>query len=499
MSPRRSQTFGSGRRAAIFLNVVVMAGLALAVGALVVYLAGFTDLRRRFDLTRAGTYTLSQETIHLIESLDRDVEIIAVDDGVVQWWDPEGVLPKAMEFTNDLLQEYRVRSKGRLSVEHVNAARDTVRVTDLYRELELRATNVVVVRSGESRRILGVIGDLADIDVSQVQMGGRPVLRSYRVEEALSSAIYEVTQEKRHKVYVSTGHGELSTAQGEALGASWFAATLVQDNLAVEPLSLFQLKRVPQDADLVVLLAPREDLVPEEVAALDEYLRRGGRLLVADDAENGTKSLDPLWERVGLLLDRDLVCDTQKGALRGSDPAGHVIGPRAPGDYGRHPITDALRADNETVLVIKSGAVAPTPEKAGRFTSLLLSNVNAFQDKNGDLIHQPRDEDAGQRCLGALFEPDGDYQGARVVFLPSMPWVTNQVLAAATGNQKFLRRTVAYLVGKSRTIRLPPRTPTRPREDLRPQEYDEIFRYVVIWLPVGALVLAVMVWLARRR
>lgn len=501
MSPRLSQTFGGGRKFAIFLNVVVMAGLALGAAVLVVYLAGFTDFRRRFDLTQSGRYTLSQETVRLVSDLDQDVEIITLDEGVVHYSDPEGVVPAAMEYTTDLLQEYRVRSRGRITVENLNAAKDSDRVIELYRELGIRANYVVVVRSGDSRRILSVVGDLADIDASEVQMGRPPVLRAYRAEEAISSAIYEVTQEKRSKVYVTIGHGELAINSESPIGAARFAMALARDNLEVVPLSLFQTKFVPQDADLVVLLGPKEDLISEEVAALDQYLLRGGRLLYADDPQAGTHSLDPLWDRLGLVPSREIVCHTQNGTLRGPKAAELVIGPRSPGgDYGRHAITEGLSVEADLMVLLMSGAVAPNAETEPRFTSLAVSSADSFQDKNDDLIQQPREEIAGQRRLIGLLEPSGDYDGSRVIYVASMGWSTNVALNSGYhGNEKFVRRAVAYLTGKSRTIRLPPRRPNVIKADLRLEEYDQIFAYVVIWLPLGAVILALLVWLARRR
>lgn len=499
-------TFGKGRRLGILGNVAAMVFLAAAASALGVYVTGFTDLRRRFDLTESRTYTLRPQTLRLLEGLDRDVEIVTVFDRVTWWWDFDRVWIKAMDHVEDLLQEYRLRSGGKVTVERLDPKVDIDRIRDLYQELDLQKYNLVIVRSGSNRRILGLDTDLAEFDLGSPQPVVRPTrLLAYRTEEALSSAIWEVTHARSTVAYALTGHEEVSTDSAADLGASLVAAALGQDNVEVRPLSLVAAGEVPEDADVVLLLGPRRPFLDEERTALDAYLRRGGRLLVTIDPL-GDRSLDAtIFRKLGVDIERNIVCHTQYGVLRAERATEMWIGRGAPGRYGDHPIVDALEAEGEVVRIVRSGALSPLEGTEERFTSLLYSHPDAFGDlpvddtTAGDYRLDPRVEKAHTRTLAAALEPSGDYEGARCVFFASQASFTNFVLARSPGNEKLLRRSVAWLVGRKRSIVLPPRTVTTRRMDLRPGDEDAIFRYCAVYLPAGALVLGLLVFLARRR
>ncbi|MBI4878226.1 MAG: GldG family protein [Planctomycetes bacterium] len=503
-----ARTFGRGRRLGILLNVLVMMGLAVAAAAIGIWLTGFTDLRRRFDLTQAETYTLRLDTTRLLEGLEEDVEIITIFDRLTWHWDVDQVRPKAMEYVVDLLQEYRVRARGRISVENLDPRIDFDRVRDLFTEHGLSQANVVIVRSGKSRRFLGLETDLAEFDFGAASPVFQPTrLLAYTAEEALSSALFEVTQAAQPVVHVISGHGELSLSDASEMGGSYIGSTLTRDNFDVRPLSLIAERKVPEDAGALLLLGPQTAFLDEEIVALDAYLRGGGKMLVAVDPL-GDRSLDPLFERLGLRLERNIMCYDQKGVLRGASVTEMWVGPArlgTPGTYGSHEITNTLAEDGVVFVVIRSAAVSPADEAIPWFTSLLSSHPDTFGDipdgqtKAGNYQQDPRLENAGQRCLGAAFEPGGAYAGARLVFVPSVAWVTNRALYNFPGNDTFLRRSAAWLIGRKRSIQLPPRRPRAIVADLKPGEEDEIFRYTAVYLPAGALVLAFLVWLARRR
>ena len=505
-SPRA--TFGRGRKLAIFSNVILMVVLALAAAGIGTYITGFTTFRQRFDLTAAETYSLRGQTVRLIEDLDRDVEVISVFDRTTYHWDVDQVRPKAREYVQDILQEYKVRSKGRLSVENLDPLSDDERVRDLYQQLSLTRTDLVIVRSGENWRALTLESDLANLDPgSPAPVFRKTRLRSYRVEEAISSAIYEVTLDEKPRVYWLVGHGELSLSSGDEMGAGHAANSLSQDNLDLKELSLVVQRRVPDDAAAVLILGPEQAFLDAEVVALDAYLRRGGRVLMALDPL-GDRSLDGLVKRFGAELERNIICHSQRGALKAAQVTEQWIGPantRSPGTYGTHEVTSTLVLESVPMVIIRSGAVSPAEGAIPGFTSLMVSHRESFGDfpadekTSGNYLLDPRVEESGPRVLGAALEPGGDYPGSRVVLIPSVSWATNAALTRIPGNDRFLRRAVAWLCGKKKTINLPPRTPRYAVAELRPGEEDDVFWYTALYLPLGALFVGFLVWLARRR
>jgi hypothetical protein len=97
----------------------------------------------------------------------------------------------------------------------------------------------------------------------------------------------------RRTAYLSVGHGELNDSprgKSDEIGArsASIARTLLQRlNYLVKDIGLAQglAKDVPDDADLVLVLGPTEPFAPEELAALDRYVKRNGKLFLALDAD----------------------------------------------------------------------------------------------------------------------------------------------------------------------------------------------------------------------
>lgn len=511
-----SNTFGTGKKAAIFLNVVVMVALAIVAAGFVIYLTGFTSLKRRIDLTSSETYTLTSQTISMLGGLEKDVEIITVSDSAV--YDPtdvEMVRPRAMEYVRDLLQEYKVRANGRLLIDHLDARQDSSKVRALLQELGISGFNFAVVRCGANRRVLALEPDLAEIRAGIVNV--RPTeLVAYRVEEAISSAIFAVIDEKRPKIYVITGHDEVALAQTGPAGGAFLANSLGRDNIEMIDWPLFQSRRIPDDADAVFLLGPQLPYVDEERAALDSYLARGGRMLICFDPFCHP-SLDSLWMNLGIKLERNFILLPQTTVVQGSDPSAHYVGPDAPGKYGTHPIVANLQARARQMIVQQSGALAPSDASTTWFTSLLVSSVAAFGDvpsvlpdpskpqaeqrpQVGDGRLDKRTETQGQRILAGAIEPkSGPYASAKVVFVASWTWLTNDTLRRSAGNDDFLRNCATWLIGRQKgAISPPPRLPPTTLSDLKPDEFDTIARYTVIFLPGAAALLALLIYLARR-
>ncbi len=504
MSDRR--TFGAGKKAAIFVNVVVMVALAAVAAGFTIYLLSFTRLRLRLDLTQSANYSLTPQSIEMLAGLDRDVEIVTVTDpAATGTWDPDGAIPRAMEYVRDLLQEYKVRAAGRLSIENLDVQHDPGRVRDVQREVGILFYNFVLVKCGKNKRLLQLDPDLAEFVRGDVNMRRATSLVAYRVEEALSSAIFGALDEKKPQVYVITGHDEVAISQNTPEGGALLATSLGRDNVAIADWSLFQTKKIPDDADAVFLLGPQSPLVQDERAAIDAYLRKGGHMLVCIDPFCDP-SLDDLWGELGVELERNVITSPVSSVTTNQDPRQHYIGPTSGGSYGSHAIVDGLKQRSLTVVLDQCAAIRPKPGSEKPFTTLLTSYRNAFGDvpdpktRKGDLKWDKKTETEGQRIFGAALEfTEGPYSGARVVFMTSWAWLRNDAIRSYQGNDELLRRATGWLVGKKKgAIAPPPRLPPPTVSELKADEYDMIATYTMLVLPGGALLLAILVWFARR-
>ncbi len=224
--------------------LLVYTAVALAALLTVVNLVIF-DHNVRFDLTPTKRFTLSDFDKRVLDGITHDVKVMCF----VRTEDPSY---KELE---ELL--FRVASfTPRVSYQII----DVNKAPGLARQYGVSSYGEVVVESEGRRR---------DFD------NARP--------DILIPALLQVTHAANKKLYFTAGHGERDVFDtNRELGYSSFSGLLQQNDYEIDNLSLFA-SGVPDDASVVIILGPRKDFLPEELAALASYLARGGHLLVMLD------------------------------------------------------------------------------------------------------------------------------------------------------------------------------------------------------------------------
>ena len=97
---------------------------------------------------------------------------------------------------------------------------------------------------------------------------------SFDGEGAITSAIDYVVTEDLPQLYVLEGHGESEMP-------STLSDQIEKENYEIVKLSLLTVDEIPEEADCVVIYALSSDISEKEVEMLQDYVRDGGKLLVA--------------------------------------------------------------------------------------------------------------------------------------------------------------------------------------------------------------------------
>jgi len=109
---------------------------------------------------------------------------------------------------------------------------------------------------------------------------GRRQMANNPTEEALTEAIRKLLNPQSKRIYFLTGHGERSGKESDKNSLSQARQALSNEGMEVLELNLLTQGQVPADATALVLAGPEKPLFPQEIKAIQEYLSRGGRLLV---------------------------------------------------------------------------------------------------------------------------------------------------------------------------------------------------------------------------
>jgi len=278
------------------MSVSVIAVLAILVG--VNYAVSRRD--KRWDLTAAGSFTLSEQTTKVLNSLKTPVKVLVFE------------APGGFQRFRDALTMYSNASSN-IQVEYVDMDREPTRA----REYDIAAPGTVVMEYS----------------------GRREKVMSDR-EQELTNNLIKVTTGRQPKAYFVSGHGERDTTGNDRPGYANVVDLLKRDNYTVDKVVLAQLDSVPADASVLVIAGPSTDYFKPEVDAIRTYLRKGGKALFMLDPMIGESAkpmpqLEGLLKEWGISMGHDVIIDASgMGKLLGAGAEVPVVA-----SYLQHPVT----------------------------------------------------------------------------------------------------------------------------------------------------------------
>ena len=448
-------------------------------------LVNFISSRRyvRSDVSRTKITQLSPKTTQALRQLKDPVNFYI-------FYDPSH---KLYEMIKDLLAEYRETS-DKISVEYVDPQQDLARAKQLVQQFQIDVErdepNMVIVQAGKKHQFVGGT-DLAEYDFSGMGMGGEPTLKAFKGEDAFTSAILSVTQQKQPIVWISTGHNEKSVDDAEPLGLASLKKYLERENMLVEAVTLLEKTEIPRTVNAVVIAGPERRYTEQELLVLEAYLEQGGRLLALIDPLTDT-GLDGLLYRWGADLGMDIVVDPAR-RLPYVSPANVFIT-----TYTNHPIVQHM----ETLMTLfpLARSARPVPDRPGvEAAALAMTSESGWGETQVDV--QPFRYDANSDTQGPVpiavaAHREGD-ASTRVVVIGDSDFVANGQLMNV-GNRDLALGAFHWLVGQEQLIGIGPKPLESIKLSLTAAQMAVIFWFCLATLPGTFALLGVAMWLLRR-
>lgn len=469
----------------------------LFLGICIVLFAFAKHWDQEWDLTREGRRELAPQTVQVLEALNQDVSVICfflktpADDAV------EVARDKARRFL-----ERCQKHTPRLHVEFLDPQQDILRFRDL-KLTRVSMQGTVAVRCNGRQRVITL-------------QGTRPRLE----ERDFTNALVNVVRDAQAKVCFLTGHGERRiTDRHQAAGYSLLKDFLEREAYTTEEIAIkLTDPEVPRGCDILVLNSPEMDIHPREVAAIQEYLDGGGRMLVLLDPQQRVptayrqiEQLCPwLEERYGIVIGYDLIISTSsKTEMVLSPNLGLFEGDTSAVFHGcynySHPITQGFE---EQMLLQPARSVslkdALPPSVAGR--QLLRTLPDTWAETDLDLlptVSQDPDEQVGPLGLAVAVTAKNDApvndgepaQDARIVVVGNATFASNGQVASPPGNLNFVLNAVAWLSEKKELIAIRPTAAEDP-----PVILSEGEEQAVAWIStLGVLQLVIVAGLVAYR
>jgi hypothetical protein len=286
---------------------------------------------------------------------------------------------------------------------------------------------VIVKGSGDQEKSYTIE---VDTDIEKARKGASK-LRNF--DREVNRELLKLVREKR-KAYVMTGHGEITDPDSvppDLKGkvperrTTVFKKRLSDLNYEVKDLGLIDLaKDVPDDATVVIMLAPSLPLQPAEWAALARYLDKGGRLMIAMDPK-ADPSMGELEGKLGYKYNPAPLTDDQAYLPQRGMPSDRRFAITT--QFSAHASTTALsRSVDKGLVVIESGAIEDAPftvkGEQPKKTVTIRSMESSFLDLNDNFSFDSANEKRQKWNLGVAIEgpklkgPDGkDKDGFRAL------------------------------------------------------------------------------------
>ncbi|MDX2249362.1 MAG: Gldg family protein [Bacteroidia bacterium] len=251
----------------------------------------------RLDFTADRRYTLSQSTKDIVKAVEEPVTITAYFSRNLP---PE--LSKTATDLKDILAEYKSYSPN-IEYEFIDPG-DNEETQQEATQAGIFPLDISARERDQIKVVRGFMGVL-------IKMGNRqeviPLIQSASgMEYSLSSGIKKLSVTEKPKVGFLQGHGEPGPEQLQQVMAE------LSNLYEIDTFTLSSNPEAWSAFKTVVILGPSRMIPQEDLAALDQFLASGGRLMIGINAVGGDLQAQQPWDRVNTGLDTWL---SQKGIV----------------------------------------------------------------------------------------------------------------------------------------------------------------------------------------
>lgn len=327
-------------------------------------------------------------------------------------------------------------------------------------------------------------------------------------EEGLTNGLIRVTKETKKKIYFTKGHGEpsLDAPQNEKTGYSALKTELESYNYEVKDIELFNTDKIPDDCSILFMAGLQSDIFDREVKILQEYIKRGGKIIVSYMPMATTPKLDIFLKSMGVIVHNDIVVD-KLGTMFGGDVLMPIIS-----TFEQHEITKGFRVAlffpmcrtfefKSDIPGVSSNTLAKTNTTSWGETDFAAIKRGIAKYDSGRDLPSPLTVAGVVNINNETFKPDWDattkMTQSKVAIFGSTEFANNTFLSAS-GNKDFVLNTISYLAEEGDMISIRPRDTSFEPIFLSKIAGRMLFILPTIILPLIILVIGIMVFIKRR-
>jgi ABC-2 type transport system permease protein len=428
----------------------------------------------KWDLSENQWFTLSPQTHAALDRLKQPVTIY----GLYQ-------AGKEDALTTEILKKYRDRSQ-RITIKTIDPVRNPGFVRQYSADGADLGEGSLIVASGKRFKTIPA-EDLFNYDNSDP--AGRQVT-SLALEQRVTGAIMYLISNHQPVVYALRGHQEEPLADD-------VAKQLETENYTVKELSLFT-GPIPNDAKILMVVSPKQDLTADEAGKIRSFLERNGRaIFLMDLTRNQYPNFQSLFQSYGVAIQRLMIVEADS-TMNAGNPV--FLLPK----FADQPIVNPLRQHQMPVLIPGAQAIRTLDIKKRTVTvePLLLSSGQSWgqTDFNATSFDKKPSDPAGPFTVAAaVTDQTGDgSEATKIVLVSSAMFLSPEFTGRVPGNVSLLTNSLNWLSDQKEGLSIQPKSLLSLRLALNGFQSLLFSAVVVILIPCLVLGAGLMVWLRRR-
>lgn len=459
-------------------NSFVMIAAVVLIAVLINTLVSLPDLK--LDLTADKLYTLSSTSKSIVDGLKKDVEIIGLFD--------EGQANSSTEYkqVNDLLKQYSKSSHIKLSYVDPDKNPSVIKDLDPNNANDI-ARGDYVVKCGNKTRKLSY-SNLVETQFDQNTF--QQYVTGSTAEQAFTGALKFVTSENTPVVYFTEGHGEVAASSGYTKVKS----SLETNNYEVKALNLLSASKIPDDAAMLVMISPTQDITSNEGKMLDEYIKAGGNaIFLIDPLQNATdlSQLNKVLSNYNVALNYDLVNENDANRHLSDEPRAVIYDASG----------NSLISDNSQLVIAGSRSVSILKNAKEYITTTSLLSTSS--DSTGVQIDKSKGADIkGPLDVAVAVEYKGGSKPARLLVMGNGYFISDNAQSLYTqlwdANVKYFLKCMNWTLNTTDEVIVPAKTYSTITLNITDTQTSIMNWLLVIILPLLILGTGLFVYLRRR-
>jgi ABC-type uncharacterized transport system involved in gliding motility auxiliary subunit len=339
-----------------------------------------------------------------------------------------------------------------------------------------------------------------------VEIGDRKEIVAPVLEQTITSALQRLARPQPQTLCGLEGNGERRLDSETPQGLQLARLAAERNGIETRGLDLTVAKAIPPECTILVMAGPTAALLPEEVALINDFMARNGKMLIL--AEPGGPDLDAITTRWGLRLLPGVVFDPPRA--QAGDPTSLLVNDFPTGS----PVAKGV---DGAALVTAGGITTAASEDTGLSVAKVMESSSESWlelnptatpakyeaekgDRDGPVVLAGAADRSEARASGETRLPGGGASIARTRMLvfSDADWASNAFLDRLS-NSRLLANSLNWLAQEEDLVAIPGVDPDLRRLELTPARRRTMGIGAIGALPAAVLLVGAGVWFRRRR